>query len=135
MINFEALRLASCNWSNEKPFPHFSWGGGLGLWEGDEKQPHKLSKVIEPKFNRAAMFDTTCNSWHGLSGRLVCPEDQYRKSIAVYYLTTPHENADPRGKALFAPSEEQKDNKKVLDLIKKRASIDTASEVWKELDE
>jgi len=109
-----------------------SWGGGLGLWEGDEKQPSRLSKIIEPKFNRAAIFDTTCNSWHGLPDPLVCPENQYRKSIAVYYLTSPPENTDPRGKALFAPSKGQEDDKEVLDLIKKRSSIDSAADVWKE---
>ena len=107
------------------------WGGGLGLWEGDEKHPYELSKVIEPRFNRAAIFDTTCNSWHGLPDPLICPEEQYRKSIAVYYLTTPPENTDPRGKALFAPTEEQKKDAAVLDLIRKRSSTDAAADVWK----
>ena len=108
-----------------------SWGGSLGLWgnESSEK-PGELVKQIEPIFNRAAIFDTTCNSWHGLPDPLTCPDDKYRKSMAVYYLTEPPQNIDARGKALFAPTEEQKDNKAVLELIAARSNVETASTVW-----
>ena len=62
-----------------------------------------------------------------------CPNGQLRKSLAIYYLCEPSENIDIRGKALFAPTEEQKSDKSVLDLIKKRSSVNTASSVYKKI--
>jgi len=110
-----------------------SWGGHLGVYEHDEENnaPGKLVDEIEPVFNRAVFFDTTMNSWHGLCREVTTPNDICRKSMAVYYLTTPPENVDDRGKALFAPTDEQKHDDDVLDLIKKRSSIDSASSVYK----
>ena len=107
------------------------WGGSLGLWGNEsDKAPGPLVKQITPKFNRAVIFDTTCNSWHGLPDPIDCPNDQFRKSVAVYYLTSPSESVDTRGKALFAPTESQKNNSEVLDLIAKRSDVRTASSVW-----
>ena len=108
-----------------------SWGGHLGLWDNkSEDEPGDLIKEIEPKFNRAVIFDTTMNSWHGLPKPLQCPENQFRKSLAVYYLTEPETNVNKRGKALFAPTEEQKNDKKVLEIIKKRSDLKTAASVY-----
>lgn len=44
------------------------WGGALGLWEHDaaRQAPGKLAKEIPCIFNRAVIFDTSQNSWHGL---------------------------------------------------------------------
>ena len=110
-----------------------NWGGSLGLWGNESDQaPGPLVKQIAPKFNRAVIFDTTCNSWHGLPDPIDCPNDQFRKSLAVYYLTSPSQNVDTRGKALFAPTEEQTNDAEVLDLIARRSSIDTAASVWSE---
>lgn len=107
------------------------WGGHLGLWDNKSADaPGKLIKEIEPKFNRAAIFDTTLNSWHGLPNPLKCPENQFRKSLAVYYLAEPPVDVDDRGKALFAPTAEQQNDKEVLELIKKRSSVATASSVY-----
>lgn len=98
-------------------------GGHLGLWSHgvDEDGPAKLVKEVEPKFNRAVIFDTTQNSWHGMSRPLTQPEGIYRKSLAIYYLTTPPAGVDPRQRALFAPRDEQKGDQEVSDLIKMRA--------------
>ena len=105
----------------------------MGVYEHDEEKnaPGKLVDEIEPVFNRAVFFDTTMNSWHGLCREVTTPNDICRKSMAVYYLTMPPENVDDRGKALFAPTDEQKQDDDVLDLIKKRSSIDSASSVYK----
>ena len=107
------------------------WGGSLGLW--DNKSPEKPGELVSSvwsKFNRAVIFDTTQNSWHGLPEPLNCPEGQARQSLAVYYLCQPDKNVDSRGKALFAPSKEQIGDKEVLDLIKKRSDVETAPDVW-----
>jgi len=71
-----------------KPIKH---KGHLGLWSHDHKinQPKDLIKEVEPIFNRAIIFDTTQNSWHGMSQKLQVPKGIYRKSLAVYYLTEP----------------------------------------------
>lgn len=99
-----------------------NWGGNLELWSHDSEnnQPKELVKTIENKFNRAVIFDTTYNSWHGFSQPINCPVDVYRKSIAMYYLCEPSENASARGRALFAPTEEQKNDPEIMKLIEQR---------------
>jgi hypothetical protein len=109
------------------------WNGGLEIWTNnpETKQPGTLDKLVENVYNRAVIFDTTQNSWHGLPKQLTCPDGVVRKSLAAYYVRPAPANADPRGKALFAPTEEQKNDPAVLELIKKRSSVETASEFHK----
>jgi Rps23 Pro-64 3,4-dihydroxylase Tpa1-like proline 4-hydroxylase len=109
------------------------WGGQLGLWaqSAEGRKPGKLEKSVDPVFNRAVLFDTTQNSWHGLPTPLSCPEGQARKSLAIYYLAPAPADADTRGKALFAPTPEQEGDQDILDLIKRRAEVASASEVYR----
>ena len=109
------------------------WGGGLGLWSHDEQtnQPKDLIQSIDCLYNRAIIFDTTQNSWHGLPNEITCPENISRNSLAVYYTCEPNENTDPRNKALFAPTENQKNDKEILDLIQKRANLNQANTVYR----
>jgi hypothetical protein len=111
------------------------WGGGLELWSHDPEtnSPKKLVKTVENQFNRAVLFDTTQNSWHGLPADLNCPKGIVRQSLAVYYVTDPPQDADPRGKALFVPYGEQANDPAVLELIKKRSQVATAESVYKGL--
>lgn len=75
-----------------------------------------------PKFNRLIIFNTSQNSWHGLS-RLYNPiTKKYRKSLATYYVSKPTKNALTNTRAKYAPRENQVKNKKVLRLIKLRSS-------------
>lgn len=107
-------------------------GGQLGLWSHDPtlNLPKDLIKEIDPIFNRAVIFDTTQNSWHGMSKTLTTPENVHRKSLAVYFLCDPAEGTDLRMKALFAPREEQKDDQSVKELIEKRSQLGSASSVY-----
>ena len=107
------------NWKDE-------WGGAIEFWSHNEEtnKPKKKIVGIENKFNRAVLFDTTQNSWHGFPNPIQCPENVYRKSIAVYYLTDPPENVDTRLRALYAPTKEQEDNEEILRLIQERV-------IWK----
>jgi Rps23 Pro-64 3,4-dihydroxylase Tpa1-like proline 4-hydroxylase len=100
------------------------WGGSLQFWSHDEERnrPKEKKVVVDNIFNRAVLFDTTQNSWHGFPEPLTCPEGVYRKSIAFYYLTDPPENVDQRKRALYAPTQEQENNLEILDLIAKRSS-------------
>lgn len=109
-----------------------SWGGQLGMWEEDDqrRRPGKLTKSVDPVFNRAVIFDTTQRSWHGLPAPLECPEGQTRRSLAVYYLIPPPEQTEDRGKALFSPFEEQENDEAVLALIAARARSDSAASVY-----
>lgn len=108
-------------------------GGHLGLWSHDDEhhQPGELIKEISPKFNRAVIFDTTQNSWHGMSRPLTQPYGIYRKSLAVYYLCEPPVDADPRGRALFAPREHQKESAEIAELIRMRAGVNTSGQVYR----
>ncbi len=110
-----------------------SWGGELGLWSSTDngKKPKQIETIVPPLFNRAIFFDTTMHSWHGLYNVVNSPEGEYRKSMAIYYLTNPPKNVDSRGKALFAPTEDQVGNKDIEELIEKRASVESASDVYK----
>ena len=109
-----------------------SWGGHLALWHqrSDAKAPGALAKEVAPRFNRAVLFDTTQDSWHGLPAPLACPENQSRRSLAVYYLVPAPEGVDRRGKALFAPTEEQEGDAEILELIKARSNVETAAKVY-----
>ncbi len=98
------------------------WGGGLELWSHNPEKnlPLRKEKTIHNVFNRAILFDTTQKSWHGLPEPLDCPEGVYRKSMAVYYMTDPPEHVDPRKRALYAPTEDQKNNQEILKFIQTR---------------
>ena len=106
------------NWNND-------WGGGLELWSHNEEnnKPKRKEVTVDNIFNRAVLFDTTQNSWHGFPEPLSCPENTYRKSLAVYYLTDPPEGTDQRPRALYAPTKEQEKDLEVLGLIQQRVKL------------
>ena len=66
-----------------------SWGGQLEFW--DKKMNHCVRK-INPIFNRCVIFNTDYDSFHGHPEPMKCPEDVYRKSIALYYYTKKERN-------------------------------------------
>ncbi len=109
-----------------KPSKH---KGHLGLWSYNHKtnQPKDLIKEVVLIFNRAIIFDTTQNSWHGMSQKLQVPKDIYRKSLAVYYLTEPKHAL----RAVYAPRDDQRDDKKVLETIKMRQDVIKSQKVYK----
>lgn len=109
-------------------------GGHLGLWAHDSinKRPGDLIKTIQPKFNRAVIFDTTQNSWHGICQPLSLPAEIYRKSLAIYYLTTPPVDVDLRERALFALRPDQMDCESIVELIQKRSDSSRCQSVYRE---
>ena len=58
-------------------------------------------------------------------------EGMSRNSLAAYYLCDAPEVTENRSKALYAPTEDQKGDEKITELIKKRASLVHAKEVYK----
>lgn len=109
------------------------WGGHLGLWKHDSEKngPGELIQEIAPRFNRAVIFDTTQNSWHGISKTLSCPAGYLRKSLAVYYLCEPGNNAATHQRALYAPTKEQEGDENILQLIKDRSDSTKYKKVYK----
>ena len=65
------------------------WGGHLELWDRDMKE---CRKKILPIFGRCVIFSTTDFANHGHPDPLDCPEDETRKSLALYY----YSNGRPR---------------------------------------
>ena len=63
-----------------------SWGGNLELYNINDLSKPAVS--IEPLFNRCVIFTTTSFTYHGHPEPLACPEDQSRRSIALYYFST-----------------------------------------------
>ena len=58
------------------------YGGNLQLWD---KKMKKCEKKILPIFNRMVVFSTTDFSYHGNPDKVSCPNNNSRKSIALYY--------------------------------------------------
>jgi hypothetical protein len=116
-----------------QPNWELEWGGSLGLWAPNEKGngPGELMTQIPCLFNRAVIFDTSQNSWHGLPEPVKSAEGICRNSMATYYLCEPRSEAPARPRALFAPHGAQTQDESVLDLIKKRSQVDTSASVYK----
>jgi Rps23 Pro-64 3,4-dihydroxylase Tpa1-like proline 4-hydroxylase len=93
-------------------------GGHFGLWGNESpEKPGALIKEYSPIFNRIVIFNTSQNSWHGLS-RLYSPQsNKYRKSLASYYVSEPSVSVLQNTRALFAPREAQLNNPDVLEEI------------------
>lgn len=101
------------------------YGGNLGLWESNsDGAPGRLVSDVECVFNRAVLFDTTQNSWHGITKEISSPDEVNRNSLAVYYLTNKPDNVDPRMKVKYAPREDQKGDSEIEELIYRRQSME-----------
>lgn len=68
--------------------------GELELWARDMSAC--VQKIL-PLFNRAVIFNTDEDSFHGLPEPIMCPEEMTRKSIALYYFT--EEKTTPKKRA------------------------------------
>jgi len=67
---------------NERWPPEY--GGALELWSKDMR---RCVSKIEPLGNRAVIFNTESDSFHGHPDPLQCPAGESRKSLALYYFT------------------------------------------------
>lgn len=93
------------------------WNGQNELWDKEAKECVKKTDVV---FNRAIIFKTNDISWHGLSETILCPENQYRKSLAFYYLSplisVKNENTY-RKKAKYIITNEKEKNNEALNIL------------------
>jgi Rps23 Pro-64 3,4-dihydroxylase Tpa1-like proline 4-hydroxylase len=100
-----------------------AWGGSLSFWSHDEttKKAKDCVKKVDNVFNRAVIFDTTQNSWHGLPETITCPDNLARRSLAVYYISDIDANTNPRGRAYFVPHAEQKNDPSIVEFCENRS--------------
>ncbi|GAB2653645.1 2OG-Fe(II) oxygenase [Arenimonas aestuarii] len=70
-----------------------AWGGDLELWSTDAA---RCEKTIAPLFNRAVIFNTRSDTFHGHPAPLATPEGVWRRSIAMYYYTTTRPESERR---------------------------------------
>ena len=101
------------------------WNGQNELWD---KNAEKCVKKTDVVFNRAIIFKTNDITWHGLPEKITCPEFQYRKSLAFYYVSplnsSPLNSLKPsnqyRNKAQYRSND--KNNMNLLKLCEIRAN-------------
>ena len=60
------------------------WGGELELWAKDMKD---CVQRIRPIANRAVIFTTDVDAFHGHPEPMTCPEGTARRSLALYYFS------------------------------------------------
>ena len=61
------------------------FGGELELWDTTASKMHRR---VEPVFNRAVLFTTRSDTFHGHPNPWAAPDGIHRRSIAMYYYTT-----------------------------------------------
>jgi len=109
------------------------WGGITELWSKGMKA---CKKKLCPGFNRALVFITYDESWHGLPGYVKCPEGLSRNSLAIYYVSEPRPNVTLRPKAQFVlrPQDPFNDRiQKFLDIRPfQRITEKELEEIWPE---
>jgi hypothetical protein len=105
-----------------------SWGGQLELWDDTMS---RCVRKIAPIFNRAVIFDTGDGSYHGHPDALQCPEEQSRKSLAVYYLTAPRGDAAKRYRARFVARPEDPKDDEIEELRRLRSGLTTGTTVYR----
>ena len=68
-----------------------AWGGDLELWDTGALA---CVRRIAPRMNRAVVFNTRSDTFHGHPRPLACPEGVVRRSIAAYYYTAERPEAE-----------------------------------------
>jgi hypothetical protein len=107
------------NWQDD-------YNGKLELWDGDKDHMIKGPvQSISPKYNQAVLFRTSDISWHGIPEPIKCPEGEYRKSIAIYYVSECRTDTILRKKALFQarPNDTIRDNQTNFEAYDKLCNI------------
>lgn len=98
------------------------YGGQLEFWSDENGQPKEKVFEVDPIFNRAVIFETDQNFWHGLPADDAChaPEGVNRESLALFYYLPIDDVSGLATRALFAPTEEQLQSPEAIAKIKER---------------
>lgn len=103
------------------------YGGNLELWDKDVQN---CIVKVRPVFNRAVIFNTGDISYHGHPDPISCPDNISRKSLALYYLTTPRKDATHRFKARFVARPQDSKDPEIEAFRIKRSGLDTAKDLY-----
>lgn len=95
------------NWKEE-------WGGELEFWSDKDGEPDNKEFSIYPKFNRAIVFKTDENFWHGLPEMIAAPNGENRQSIAMFYYVENADGLDLDTRSRFALTNDQKANPELV---------------------
>lgn len=96
-----------------------SYGGHLEMWD---KNMTKCEEKILPIANRLVVFRTDQTSNHGHPHPLTCPEDESRKSLAIYYyLRTDDVEKTPYKSTIFKKLPNVIEDPEIDELRKKRS--------------
>ncbi len=104
-----------------------NYGGNLEFWNTEITS---CIKSIEPKFNRAVIFNTSDMSFHGHPDPLMCPEGKCRKSLAWYFLTEPQDGVTQRYRAKFVARPNDPKDEKIEEFRKKRAEVSRKNKLF-----
>ncbi|MBA87551.1 MAG: proline hydroxylase [Euryarchaeota archaeon] len=63
-----------------------------------DKKMTKCVKKIPPNFNTTVIFNTTDFTYHGVPDPILCPNNQSRKSLALYYFSNGRPKSEIRSK-------------------------------------
>jgi dTDP-glucose 4,6-dehydratase len=95
----------SKDWNDE-------WNGHTELWSDNEC---KVKSRVG--FNRAIVFKTNDDSWHGLPDEIRCPEGVLRKTFAYYYVSPPtNVNKTHRLKAKFIATNNRRVDERLFEI-------------------
>jgi 2OG-Fe(II) oxygenase superfamily len=94
------------------------WGGALELWD---RNMHQCVTKISPLLNHAVIFNSNEISYHGFPGRLTCPENVSRKSLAFYYYTVERDGIHDTHSTNYMPRPEDGRAKAMLIWLDKKA--------------
>ena len=97
-----------------------AWGGDLVLYSGTAENLVEHTR-ISCNYNRAVIFDTTSNSWHGVPDPLDCPIGILRKTIGVFYLSERRKDVPDLFKAQYALLGDDNYNSELVNLVKRRS--------------
>jgi len=94
------------------------WGGALEFWDVNMRQ---CVTKISPLINHAVIFNSNEISYHGFPGKLTCPENASRKSLAFYYYTIEQNSIHDTHSTNYMPRPEDSRAKAMLIWLDKKA--------------
>lgn len=120
-----------------------SWNGATELWDSDN-----CVKKVDVKFNKALIFRTDELSWHGVPEKIMCPEGEYRKTLAFFYVSPLKSKPDEtklgvneegyRVKAAFVKRPQDKYDERMDKLYQirphRRITQEDMDEIWPDWD-
>lgn len=99
------------------------WGGDLELWDADRK---RCMARVRPEFGQTLILPHGPRSFHGHPKPLTPPEGVVRRSVAVYYYSSPYaqqQREDEMASTFMAPRR--------IDQVKQVARMLTPPLAWK----